>query len=441
MGSLPSHLRSNLYDLPVDVRTSWPIADLVGLAAKPPQTVPPPASKTLKPKTITRRARIWELNSHLHCSIIGTCMSAGELRRLLVRLKIGGIETADEHELHMLGVLLLADRPDQGAKLLQMALDRRHEVTINQFAKAKDDVAVAILWQKAIAGGDIPGGYWAVLTHPNSSDKLVQKAFGDIHMLSHLMGATNCADLQRMRQLEDENAALVAKLERQQAQLRDGFVERDKKIERLTNALAQKIQGESDRSLHADDGEAITLKATIADLNRRLARETGRRERLEQRQKDFEDAENGRRRAEAERKSRCGPNWASSKARSNRHCREFRQALRQGSIWPVRQSSTSAGAPAKFRNSGRWSSVAAASSCTTMAASSMRRRFCQVLSAARIWRSSRSIASVTTPWPPPSAPASRWANPSSRFGHQAWLVYCPRSRPATNSGPPRAFRR
>jgi hypothetical protein len=99
--------------------------------------VPVPATqKALKPRTASRRARIWELNSHLHCSIIGTCLTAGELRRLLVRLKIAGIETADEHELHMLGVLL-ADRPDQGAKLLQKALDRRHEVTLHRFARPR----------------------------------------------------------------------------------------------------------------------------------------------------------------------------------------------------------------------------------------------------------------------------------------------------------------
>lgn len=272
-----------------------PIADLIGLAAKP-QPGPP----ALKAKAIKGRAKIWELNSHLHCSIVGTCLSAGELRRLLVRLKIAGLETADEHELHMLGVLL-ADRPDQGAKVLQKTLDRRHEVTIHRFAKAKDDASVAALWQQAIKGGDIAGAYWAVLTHQDSSDKLVQKAFGDIHMLSHLMGATNCADLQRMQRLEEENAALIAKLERQQKQLRDGFVDRDQKIQHLTDSLAQKIQDESDHT--ADDGaeETIALKATIADLSRRLAREAGRRERLEQRQKAFDDAESFRRSAEAER--------------------------------------------------------------------------------------------------------------------------------------------
>ena len=300
MGSLPSHLRSNLYDLPVDVRTSRPIADLIGLASNPPPSVSVQAPKPLKPRIVSRRARIWELNSHLHCSIIGTCLSAGELRRLLLRLKIAGIESADEHELHMLGVLL-ADRPDQGAKLLQKALDRRHEVTLHRFAKAKGDSAVATLWQQAIKGGDIPGAYWAALTHPDSTDKLVQKAFADVHMLSHLMGATNCADLHRMSLLEDENAMLICKLERQQKQLRDGFVERDEKIRRLTNLLADKIQNDSDRSPNDDAGEAVTLRATIANLNKRLAREAVQRERLEQRQKDFEDAENGRRRAEEER--------------------------------------------------------------------------------------------------------------------------------------------
>src|SRR5580692_986833 len=53
-----------------------------------------------------RRTQIWELHQSLHCSIIGTCLSSGELRRLLVRLKVEGAQTADDHELHVAGVLL-----------------------------------------------------------------------------------------------------------------------------------------------------------------------------------------------------------------------------------------------------------------------------------------------------------------------------------------------
>jgi hypothetical protein len=115
------------------------------------------------------------------------------------------------------------------------------------------------------------------------------------------MGATNCADLQRMRRLEDENATLVDKLDRQQKQLHDGFVERDRKIERLTKSLADKIQHEGDPSADHGSDEITTLRATIADLNRRLASEAGRRERLEQRQKTLEGADRARRMVEEER--------------------------------------------------------------------------------------------------------------------------------------------
>ena len=41
-----------------------------------------------------RRRRIWDINASLHCSIIGTCLSAAELRSLLIRLKLDGAETA-----------------------------------------------------------------------------------------------------------------------------------------------------------------------------------------------------------------------------------------------------------------------------------------------------------------------------------------------------------
>lgn len=294
------HLRPSLYDVPVEARMSRPITELMGLAAQPPKSAAIRTSPSLTPKALKRRARIWELNSNLHCSIIGTCLSAAELRRLLLRLNVQGIETADEHEVHMLGVLM-AGRPKEGAKFLQKALDRRHQTAINQFAKCKEDVAIATLWEKAIASGDIPGAYWAVLTHAESSDKLVQKAFSDVHMLSHLMGATNCADLRRMRQLEEEVAALIAKLERQQKQLRDGFVERDQRIERLNALLTEKIRAQSSRNPESDDTEVASLRAALNDLNASLSRESVRRQRLEQRQQAFEDIKSALRQAEQER--------------------------------------------------------------------------------------------------------------------------------------------
>jgi hypothetical protein len=235
-----------------------------------------------------RRSKIWELAETLHCSIIGTCLSNAELRHALARLGVNGVEGADDHELHVVGVML-AGRRDAGAKLLQRALDRRHALAIKQYAKAKDEDALRRLWDESMRSSDIPGAYWALLSHPVATETIVKKAFQDVHMLSHLVGAANRADIRRLRQLEQENGALNEKLHRQQQQLRDGFTSRDETIRQLNALLARQhpVEGASaDREggqENAASAEEPTSRNVVADLNRKLGQETTRRERLEQR--------------------------------------------------------------------------------------------------------------------------------------------------------------
>ena len=163
------------------------------------EPIPPPVRTAIAklPSIFKRRTPIWDLHNSLHCSIIGTCLSTGEFRQFLVRLKVPGAETADEHDLHKLGVFL-ASGPKTGAKHLQKALDRRHRLALNQFAKAKDAAAASALWDDALARGDIPGAYRALLTHAAATDAMVKHAFGKVHMLSHLVGAANPADIRRV---------------------------------------------------------------------------------------------------------------------------------------------------------------------------------------------------------------------------------------------------
>jgi hypothetical protein len=256
------------------------------------------------PSPSKRRTQIWDLHHSLHCSIIGTCLTTGELRHLLIRLKVLGAESADDHDLHMLSVLL-AGRPKAGAKHLQKTLDRRHRACLNQFAKAKDAAAVSALWEDALGRGDIPGAYWALLTHPAATDAMVKQVFGKLHMLSHLVGAANRADIRRLRQLEEDNAACAAKLERQQRQLRDGFTSRDETIRRLNDMLAKAVSQDAilpSSEAAAEDARAV--RDALAELDKRLTHETSRRERLEQRlaatSSALNDAERARERAERE---------------------------------------------------------------------------------------------------------------------------------------------
>lgn len=132
-----------------------------------------------------RRRRIWEMSSHLHCPIIGTCLTTAELRPILIKMELPGVYNETDQRLHIRAVLLAGKR-DLPSKLLQKALDRRHRVSIAQFSKARDVEELSALWSNAIEKAEIPGGYWAVLTHPQSTEDLVRCVFGEVHMLSHL---------------------------------------------------------------------------------------------------------------------------------------------------------------------------------------------------------------------------------------------------------------
>jgi hypothetical protein len=231
-----------------------------------------------------RRTRIWELGGSLHCSIIGTCLSTAELRHMLIQLKVGGMQTANAHDLHSFGVGLAGKR-ELGAKLLQKALDRRHERAIKTFAVANDIATLRSLWKDALNKGDIPGAYWAVLTHPETDEALIKLAFGDVHMLSHLVGAANRADIRRLRELEAQNEALTDELRRARQQIRDGFAARDQIIRQLNELVAKYDRPAAPQTPvpNNERGDTASMEGVIRDLSKKLARDSTRREGAEAR--------------------------------------------------------------------------------------------------------------------------------------------------------------
>jgi hypothetical protein len=172
-----------------------------------------------------RRARLAELDANIHCSIVGTCLSTTELRKLIGRY-VPQLSTKDatDVEIHHTAVNL-STGGGIVAKELNKALDARHALTIKKFRSAPHEKALKALWQEALAQGDVPGAYWALMTHPESTFLLRSQAFGEVHMLSHLVGAANRADIRRVAALEEEtvrlkeaNAALQARLNTVNAQ-------------------------------------------------------------------------------------------------------------------------------------------------------------------------------------------------------------------------------
>lgn len=238
-----------------------------------------PTGETVQPAK--SRSRIWELQENLHCSVIGTCLSCAELRRVLGKLGLAP-PGASDHDLHAEGVRL-AGRHDRASKLLNKALDERHRLAIRRFAAASNEAELRGLWAAARREGDIPGAYWAVLTHPAASNALIREVFGDVHMLSHLVGAANRADLTRLAALEAERAALETKVQKQQEQLRDAIVARDATIRSLTKLLSEPQTAAPAASANTEPDAVAALRHAIGTLERRLAAEQRRRETAEQR--------------------------------------------------------------------------------------------------------------------------------------------------------------
>ena len=242
----------------------------------------PPAGSAPK----RQRSKLWELNDTVHCSIIGTCLTTGELRRVMARAVAADVSHLSDHDLHARAVGL-CNRHNASSKLLHKALDARHEAVIKRFARLDGEDAAMQAWAEARRAGDIPGAYWAVLTHPDVGHAGLRQAFGDVHMLSHLVGAANRADIRRLTALEEENAALHAKVGRQQARLHEAVTSRDATIRRLGALAARQVRTAADPG---DDDALAAFRHLVADLETRLDRETARRERSEQRVADAAEA-------------------------------------------------------------------------------------------------------------------------------------------------------
>ncbi|ALN75566.1 DUF2325 domain-containing protein [Aureimonas sp. AU20] len=178
------------------------------------------------------RDRIWDLSTNLHCSIVGTCLTTGELRQLLAKLGDTNTRTASSHAIHHRAVQA-ASLGDLAGKLLNKLLDRKHETFVRRFNKATTRDEVAGLWRAALEAGDIPGAYWATLTHPMTDDLLVREAFGEVHMLSHLVGTSNRLDLARLRRLEETLAEREDTIARQQARLQEKVAEIERRDHRI----------------------------------------------------------------------------------------------------------------------------------------------------------------------------------------------------------------
>jgi hypothetical protein len=60
--------------------------------------------------TPQHRAKLWDIDGSLHCSIIGTCLTAAELRVLAAKYGPAHASTFSDHEIHGTAVRAISER-------------------------------------------------------------------------------------------------------------------------------------------------------------------------------------------------------------------------------------------------------------------------------------------------------------------------------------------
>lgn len=204
-----------------------------------------------------RRRKLWEIRSSLLCSLVGTCLTLGDLRRIERRLKIDQLQTASDFHVHGTFVVWAA-QPGPVAKQMHKLLERRYMVAVRRFAAASSIDDLTASWATSLDDGDVPGPYWALLTHPLASEALMMRAFGEVHMLSHVMGAANRGDTRRLLAMERERDAVADVL----AAVKQRLLEREREMRQLADChaadvrdLQARLVGEEDVAAHLQHTE------------------------------------------------------------------------------------------------------------------------------------------------------------------------------------------
>jgi hypothetical protein len=140
------------------------------------------------------------------------------------------------------------------------------------------------LWEKAMDNGRVAGAYWAVLSLRCAPSELVTSVYGQVHMLSHVLGGYNRNAIQRLATAEKQvaeltrhrDAALSAKLELERA--------KEKRICELETELCRlRASSPAIASVVVDSRETVRLKTRLARAEQRVSAERERRRAAEAR--------------------------------------------------------------------------------------------------------------------------------------------------------------
>uniref|UniRef100_UPI003BA8D3DA DUF2325 domain-containing protein n=1 Tax=Stappia sp. TaxID=1870903 RepID=UPI003BA8D3DA len=216
-----------------------------------------------------RRIALWEQTDNVHCSIVGTCASVEDLRRVARKVGIDVSPETPDYDVH--GHFVRMSTSDNiFSRAFQKLLDQRFEGALRRVARVREPEALTALWQDMRERGQVAPAYWSFMTLGHIPARLRVEIFGEVHMLSHLAGASFRQKTAEATTLRDQLAEAEERARRVEAGLKQALGERDREIADLRAALTA-LKAERDSRIPTADTE-IAAQSENTLLRRRLAK-------------------------------------------------------------------------------------------------------------------------------------------------------------------------
>ncbi|MEL7279380.1 MAG: DUF2325 domain-containing protein [Pseudomonadota bacterium] len=222
------------------------------------------------PRTTSRNGRfhLWTIKESVHCSIIGTCASVNDIKRLATKVGIELLEDASDYVVH--GYLVQNSSLDTPfSRAFQKLMDSRYAGALRKVKRATDASQLDALWDEMRDNGQIASAYWAFMTMAHVPDAVRERIFGEVHMFSHLAGANYARKSVEVVELDNEIATLTDRLEKLQLHREQAIEARDARITRLEAKLDDYMR-EATGQQHWENS-ARTLQADLDKAQQKIA--------------------------------------------------------------------------------------------------------------------------------------------------------------------------
>ena len=217
-----------------------------------------------------KRFHLYELGSWC-CSILGTCLTHDDLLVIARKWNMTLAPEARMFDVHGFFVKE-AGRKGDISRALQKLLDSRYHGFVRRIARIMNPDGQVDFWNNSVNDGFVAGAYWAIVSHTHVSTELQSRVFGEVHMMSHLLGGSAQKIVGAAAELQDHVNSLEKRQERWSAQTRRSIEQRDAKIVELQDKLleSRKALLRADRQTQAAD-ERTTQRSAKPLLKRERA--------------------------------------------------------------------------------------------------------------------------------------------------------------------------